>query len=85
MALYRYSVLNLFRHAFTGYFRGAYLQVPTLILHGTADHLIHPVLHQELGAQADSLIVELLMGVGHFILDERPDLVLRTTRAFFDD
>jgi pimeloyl-ACP methyl ester carboxylesterase len=84
VALYRHSVLNLFRRAFTGYYRGAYLRVPTLILHGTADHPTHHVLHQGLRVQAAQLDVELLTGVGHLVLDERPDLVLRYTRAFFD-
>jgi pimeloyl-ACP methyl ester carboxylesterase len=49
--------------------------VPTVCLFGTDDVAIHPSLAAAETANADDYRLELVPGSGHFIADERPDLV----------
>jgi pimeloyl-ACP methyl ester carboxylesterase len=56
--------------------------VPTLALHGTEDRPTHPVLVRSISGRADDIRIELLDGVGHFLLDEAPDRVVERVRAF---
>lgn len=49
--------------------------VPIRVLFGTDDFAIHRSLTSERTARADDYQVEYVDGVGHFIADERPDLV----------
>jgi pimeloyl-ACP methyl ester carboxylesterase len=49
--------------------------VPTRVLFGDKDFAVHPDLASEATARADDYRLELVPGVGHFITDERPDLV----------
>ncbi len=51
--------------------------VPTRALFGAEDRAIHPALAAEATARADDYRLELVAGCGHFIADERPDLVRR--------
>ncbi len=59
--------------------RGRYLrqrlEVPTLVLFGTDDFAISTDLIEGYESHADEMRVELVPGCGHFIADERPDLV----------
>jgi pimeloyl-ACP methyl ester carboxylesterase len=82
VALYRHSIFTVTPRLLFGYYRKAHLRVPTLILHGTAEHPTHPVLHQGLAVRADQLDVKQLAGVGHFLFDEQPDLVFEHVSAF---
>jgi pimeloyl-ACP methyl ester carboxylesterase len=67
--------------------RGRYaeqrLTVPTRMLFGTADRAIHTDLLSGWEDHADDMAIELVPGCGHFIADERPELVAERARAFF--
>jgi pimeloyl-ACP methyl ester carboxylesterase len=58
--------------------------VPIRALHGTADFAIHPSLVSAETALADDYSVELLPGCGHFIPEERPDVVRSRLVALAD-
>jgi pimeloyl-ACP methyl ester carboxylesterase len=66
-----------------GRYRDSRLTVPTLWLHGAEDPVIRPFMTQGTEPYADDLKVELVDGVGHFIADERPELVLERALSFF--
>lgn len=66
-----------------GRYRDSRLTVPTLWLHGADDPVIRPFMTRGTEPYADDLNVELVEGVGHFIADERPDLVLERALSFF--
>ena len=66
-----------------GRHRSTRLEVPTLMLNGTKDFALAPV---ELGGYepyADDLRVELVTDAGHFLHEERPQLVADTALRFF--
>jgi pimeloyl-ACP methyl ester carboxylesterase len=67
--------------------RGRYLRmrltVPTLVLFGEDDFAIRPELLDGHGDHADEFRVERVHGCGHFIADERPDLVAERAVEFF--
>ncbi|MEX2106263.1 MAG: alpha/beta hydrolase [Solirubrobacterales bacterium] len=67
--------------------RGRYqdqrLTVPTLLLFGTDDAALRPSMLAGYQRHADEMRVELVPGCGHFIADERPDLVAARAREFF--
>jgi pimeloyl-ACP methyl ester carboxylesterase len=52
------------------------LRPPTLFLHGDADSAIRPDFIRGLEDHADDYRLELLPGVGHFCIEEAPDVVL---------
>jgi pimeloyl-ACP methyl ester carboxylesterase len=52
------------------------LQPPTLFLHGDQDPAIRPDFIRGLEDHADDYRLELLPGLGHFSLEERPDVVV---------
>jgi len=66
--------------------RGRYarerLTVPTRMVFGSEDTALHPSLLAGYEKHADDMDVELVPGCGHFIADERPDLVAERARAF---
>jgi pimeloyl-ACP methyl ester carboxylesterase len=67
-----------------GKYRSTRLQVPTLMLNGTKDFAIGP---GELGGHepyADNLRVELVTDAGHFLPEERPQLVADSAVGFFE-
>ncbi|WP_051020437.1 alpha/beta fold hydrolase [Nocardia araoensis] len=49
--------------------------IPIRTLFGVEDAAVHPALAAEETARADDYRLELVPGCGHFILEERPDLV----------
>ncbi len=67
--------------------RGRYadqrLSVPTLLVFGVDDFVLRPEMLAGYERHADGMRVELVEGCGHFIADERPDLVTEKARAFF--
>ncbi len=67
--------------------RGRYarqrLKVPTRMLFGTGDAALRPELLAGYERHADDMQVELVPDCGHFIADERPELVAERARAFF--
>jgi pimeloyl-ACP methyl ester carboxylesterase len=58
-----------------GRYSAAGLTVPTTLLCGARDVVITTRAAQDLAAQSDSLELELVAGAGHFVVDERPELV----------
>jgi pimeloyl-ACP methyl ester carboxylesterase len=67
--------------------RGRYarerLTVPTRMLFGTEDVALRPELLAGYERHADDMEVELVPDCGHFIADERPELVAERAREFF--
>jgi len=67
--------------------RGRYadqrLTVPTRMLFGTDDAAIHTDLLAGYENHADDMAIEFVPNCGHFIADERPDLVAERANAFF--
>jgi pimeloyl-ACP methyl ester carboxylesterase len=65
-----------------GRYFGQRLTVPTFLLHGADDLALRPELLAGYERHADEMKVELVPGCGHFIADERPDLVAERAREF---
>jgi pimeloyl-ACP methyl ester carboxylesterase len=84
-AVQMYRVFNL--RELVPVLRGRYadkrLTVPTRMLFGTDDAAIHTDLLAGYESHADDMEIEYVPGCGHFIADERPDLVAERARAFF--
>jgi pimeloyl-ACP methyl ester carboxylesterase len=59
------------------------LHTPTLLLHGTGDTVLRPAFLRGYEAYADDMKLELVDGVGHYIADEAPDLILERALEFF--
>ena len=81
-ALYRYYC-SAFLSAFHGAWRDKRLTVPTLLLSGARDLYITPKLSEGWEPHADQMRVEIVPEVGHFLVDERPELVVDRAREFF--
>lgn len=81
---YRTFVLRELAAMVRGRYRDKRLKTPVLWLHGTGDPVIRPFMLQGTQAHSDAEVkVELVDGVGHFIADERPELVLERALGFF--
>ncbi len=81
--LYRsFQTRDLPAMAFGRYRRLAPLRPPVLMLYGTGDHIIRDVHIEGLERFAPHASLE-RVDSGHFIVDERPDLVLDRARAHF--
>jgi pimeloyl-ACP methyl ester carboxylesterase len=81
--LYRTFALKEVLPATRDRYRKARLRTPTLIVFGTSDLYIPHSLLRGAAGHADDLRIELVRGCGHFIADERPDLVADRALAFF--
>ncbi|GAC1329725.1 MAG: alpha/beta hydrolase [Candidatus Dormibacteria bacterium] len=66
-----------------GRYSGQRLEVPTLMLFGEADLAISSSMLMGFEDHADDMRLELVPGVGHFIADERPDLVVEAALRRF--
>ncbi len=83
-AVQMYRVFNL-REALPiarGRYADARLAVPTLLLFGEDDFVMRPSMLGGYQKHAEQMRVELVPGCGHFIVDERPDLVAARAREF---
>ncbi len=82
MKLYRYY-LRIFSSGLRG---GAHrrqrLAVPTLLLFGAADRYVSPRLLAGYEPHTDDMEVELVPDSGHFLVDEKPELIARRALAF---
>ncbi|MGA7051778.1 MAG: alpha/beta hydrolase [Mycobacterium sp.] len=65
-----------------GEFDDARVDVPVRWLHGTDDPVITPALLRGYGDRASDFEVELVDGAGHWIVEQRPELVLDRVRTF---
>jgi len=84
-AVQMYRVFNL-REApemARGRYAHSRLAVPTKLLFGTGDQALRHTILAGAEAQAEAMEVELVEDCGHFIVDERPDLVADRAREFF--
>lgn len=66
-----------------GRYADAYLTVPTRLLFGTGDQALNHEILAGSERHADDMQIEKVEGCGHFIADERPDLVAERAREFF--
>ncbi|HEX9526012.1 MAG TPA: alpha/beta hydrolase, partial [Streptosporangiaceae bacterium] len=62
----------------------AMIAAPALILHGSHDRLVNPVLAAKAARAFSTARVLVLAGVGHVAMMERPALVATEIRAFLD-
>jgi pimeloyl-ACP methyl ester carboxylesterase len=81
MKLYRYY-LRAFGRTLRGAYRRRRLAVPTLLLFGHRDRYVSPKLLPGFEPYAEHLELELVPDSGHFLVDEKPDLVARRALAF---
>jgi pimeloyl-ACP methyl ester carboxylesterase len=81
---YRNFVLREIGPIIGGRYRRMRLRTPTRLLFGTEDRPLPAALLRGCERYADDMTVELVPGVGHFIVDERPELVLDHALDFFD-
>ena len=81
--IYRTFVLREQAPLIRGRYMSSRLTVPTRLLVGTRDAVIKPPLIAGWQEHADEMSVELIPDCGHFIADERPDLVAAEARALF--
>ncbi|HEX6116762.1 MAG TPA: alpha/beta fold hydrolase [Solirubrobacterales bacterium] len=66
-----------------GRYRDARLQVPTRLLLGSEEAVMTPAMLEVEAGSADDYEFEVVPGAGHFIVDQRPELVLERARALF--
>jgi pimeloyl-ACP methyl ester carboxylesterase len=65
-----------------GRYANARLEVPTLLVFGSEDFVLRPSMLGGYQHHAYDMRVELVSNTGHFIVDERPDLVADRARTF---
>lgn len=65
-----------------GRYAKARLETPTLMLFGVDDFVIRPQMLAGYQRHAPRMRIELVEGCGHFIADERPDIVAERAREF---
>jgi pimeloyl-ACP methyl ester carboxylesterase len=80
--LYRTFLLREAVPVLAGCYAGLPLEVPTLLLVGERDAAISTRVVREQAARADALELELVPEAGHFIVDEKPELVADRTLGF---
>ncbi|HEV2075804.1 MAG TPA: alpha/beta hydrolase [Thermoleophilaceae bacterium] len=66
-----------------GRYRGERLTVPTLVMHGKRDPVVPPRLLAGLDRHAEDLRVEIVPDAGHYLPEERPELVADRAIEFF--
>lgn len=81
--LYRVFQLRELWPVLRGRYADRRLTVPTRLLFGIDDAVLRPALLAGYQDHADEMAVELVGGCGHFIADERPELVAEQAREFF--
>ena len=83
--IYRDFLLRELGPVVRGRYKGAELTVPTLLLFGLNDGAMGSAAPREYAEHpAGSLTVELVEDSGHFIAEERPDLVVARARELLD-
>jgi pimeloyl-ACP methyl ester carboxylesterase len=81
--LYRSFQLVDLPKVISGRYRRIGLKTETLLLHGLGDRIIRPSNFRGVEPYAPHLSIEFVEDCGHFIVDERPELVLSRALSFF--
>ncbi len=81
-ALYRTFVTRELPAIVAGRYRGRRLTMPVRVLHGSDDPVIRPFMVEGFRAHADDVVIEWVPHTGHFVADERPELVAERVAAF---
>ncbi len=81
--VYRVFVLHESLPVARGRYMSSRLTVPTRLVAGADDPVVSPAMIAGWEAHADEMSVELVADCGHFIADERPQLVADEARALF--
>lgn len=81
--VYRSFLLRELPRLKKGHYRSQRLSVPTRILAGEADPVIRADILAGYEPYADEMSVEILSGCGHFIAEEKPDIVVERARQLF--
>ncbi|MFD8635374.1 alpha/beta fold hydrolase [Streptomyces sp. NPDC059533] len=81
--LHRAYALRDVRGLVLGRFKKTRLVTPTLILAGEKDFVLPPSVLGGGERYADDLRVEVLPGCGHYVHEERPDVVVKAARELF--
>ena len=80
--LYRTFVLRELLSVAAGRYAAADLRVPTLLLAGDRDPAIPASQVEKAAAESDAVELEVVEGAGHFLVDERPQLVAERALSF---
>lgn len=67
-----------------GHYRSRRSSVPTLLLAGEADPVVRGPVLEGFEPYAEEMRVETIERCGHFVAEERPDLVIERARELFD-
>lgn len=81
--LYRSFLLRELPRLKKGHYRSQRLTVPTRVLWGEADPVIRADILAGYEPYADDMSVEMVEGCGHFIAEEKPELVIERARELF--
>jgi pimeloyl-ACP methyl ester carboxylesterase len=82
-ALYRELIMPESRRILRGAYRGTRLATPTRLLVGAKDPAFRPEFLGGHEDYCDDLTVESVDGAAHYLVDERPDVVVAGALAFF--
>lgn len=81
---YRSFLTHDMPQAARGHWRDYRLTTPTLMVYGADDPVIRPPMLEGYEPYADDMRIQFVEGVGHFIVDARPQIVAREARNFFE-
>lgn len=81
--VYRSFLLRELPRLKKGHYRSQRLTVPTRILAGEADPVVRGEILEGYEPYADDMSVEILSGCGHFVAEEKPDIVVERARQLF--
>ncbi|MEU6101360.1 alpha/beta fold hydrolase [Streptomyces flaveolus] len=82
-ALHRAFALRDIARLLTGRYKKLRLTTPTVIMGGARDFMLPPGVLTPAGRHADDLRVQVVPECGHYLHEERPDLVARTAERLF--
>ena len=81
--LYRYYLQTAREVLGRRAYAGQQLSVPTRLLFGADDFYIPLALLQDIEAHGDDLTLDVVRGCGHWMLEERPNLIADQARTLF--
>ncbi|GAA2515849.1 alpha/beta hydrolase [Streptomyces longisporus] len=84
-ALHRAFALRDIAKLLLGRYKRLRLTTPTVVLAGERDFMLPPGVITEAGRHADDLRVKVIPGAGHYLHEERPDLVATEAMNLFSD